>query len=396
MASPILHLQKSYPWTRAPLIANAPMAGSAGPRLAAAVTNAGGLGFIGGGVDMAQLAADLDACRNLVDIDVDRLLATTETTDQTTTSTLLPLLPIGIGILCFNNNNNNANNATAGEPLVPPAALADVVRAHRPAAVWLFAAASAAAAGAAVDASSASPVADYTPWARAVRAACPQTAVWVQVGSVAAAVAAAGAGAADVLVLQGADAGGHGFERGAGWGALVPEVVDALGELPGVGIVAAGGIVEARGAAGALAVGAGGVVMGTRFLACEEVACPAFWTERVLRASDGGVATARSKAFDEARAGGNVWPGGYDGRALVNRTYRDFVAGEVPVEEIRRLHGEEQKRGDAGCGGTEDMRVTVWAGTGVGLVREVLPAGKIVEDVREGARRVLKNLGAQL
>ncbi|KAL1644152.1 hypothetical protein SLS58_004432 [Diplodia intermedia] len=385
-------LYKNYPWTQTPLIINGPMAGSAGPELAAAVTNAGGIGFIGGGVDMAQLDADMDKARSLLAPHV-FAAASPSPSSADDDNNDGPILPIGIGILCF------------GAPL---AAAAAAIRRHRPAAVWLFAARDddgndgnggdeGDGDGDGTGDGNGNRYGNYAPWTAAIRAASPRTAVWIQIGSVGAALAAAATSASpppDVLVAQGADAGGHGFERGAGVVALVPEVADALAEsgLDGkVAVVAAGGIVEARGAAAALALGAGGVVMGTRFLASEEVGGPAYYGRRVLEARDGGVRTVRSKAFDEARAGGNVWPA----LGLVNRTYADFVAGGE-VAEIRRLHGEEQKGGRAGDGEVEDMRVTVWAGTGVGLVKEVLPAGRIVEEVREGARKVLKSLSAQV
>lgn len=112
----------------------------------------------------------------------------------------------------------------------------------------------------------------------------------VQVGSVAAAREAARYGA-DVIVAQGADAGGHQFARAAGVISLVPEIVDMLreeefdgrgvergegqeeGEGEGEGkkrkkrditVWAAGGIADGRGVAAALALGAEGVVLGTR------------------------------------------------------------------------------------------------------------------------------------
>ena len=74
---------------------------------------------------------------------------------------------------------------------------------------------------------------------------------------------------ADVIVAQGAEAGGHGDRRGTF--PLVPEVVDLVARVaPDTLVCAAGGIVDGRGLAAALMLGADGVVMGTRFWASQE------------------------------------------------------------------------------------------------------------------------------
>lgn len=103
--------------------------------------------------------------------------------------------------------------------------------------------------------------------------------LWIQlVGDLRAAELALEAGA-DVLVAQGWEAGGH-----AGWVAtmvLVPQVVDAAGDVP---VLAAGGIADGRGIAAALALGAQGVLIGTRFLASTEMAIDRAWKERIVEA----------------------------------------------------------------------------------------------------------------
>ena len=88
-----------------------------------------------------------------------------------------------------------------------------------------------------------------------------------QVQSLALAKDAVAAGA-DVLVAQGSEGGGHGISRGLA--TLVPEIVDAVGDRALV--VAAGGIADGRGLAAALMLGASGVLMGTRFYATTEAA----------------------------------------------------------------------------------------------------------------------------
>lgn len=196
----------------------------------------------------------------------------------------------------------------------------------------------------------------------------------------------------DVLCLQGADAGGHGFERGAGIISLLPEAADALARagFSHVKLVAAGGIVDARGVGAALALGAQGVVMGTRFLASKEVVVHPQYREAVLEAEDGGQVTVRSRVFDELQ-GPSIWPGEYDGRSLVVKSYRDFVDG-MDMQEIRKLVGEELKQEDKGWKTGLQGRAAIWAGTGVGLVREVRGAGEIVESIRGEVKEVLERV----
>src|SRR4051812_774960 len=115
---------------------------------------------------------------------------------------------------------------------------------------------------------------------------------------------------ADVLVAQGAEAGGHGVSRGTF--ALVPAVVDlARGAVP---VVAAGGVADGRGLAAALMLGADGVLVGTRFYATQEAVGFQAAKEHIVAAS--GDQTIRSILFDIARQ--SVWPAPFTGRVLRN------------------------------------------------------------------------------
>ena len=113
-----------------------------------------------------------------------------------------------------------------------------------------------------------------------VAAAHDRGIIWMQtVGDVEGAVGAIDAGA-DVIIAQGTEAGGN-----AGWVTtmvLIPAVVDVAGAVP---VVAAGGIADGRGVAAALALGADGVSLGTRFLASTEMRIDAAWKDRILAAS---------------------------------------------------------------------------------------------------------------
>lgn len=100
------------------------------------------------------------------------------------------------------------------------------------------------------------------------------------------AIAAEQAGA-DGLVVCGAEAGGlRSINPESSTMVLVPLVVDHV-SIP---VVAAGGIADSRGYRAALALGAEGVQVGTRFIACDESEAPAAWKEAIVKCPDGGTA----------------------------------------------------------------------------------------------------------
>lgn len=267
-------------------------------------------------------------------------------------------LPVGVGFLTF---LTKIHDAVA------------IVAKYRPVAVWL---------------SCAPTTPDYAVWTKAIRGASPKSDIWIQVASVGVAVEVARSCAPDVLIMQSSDAGGHGKSPGAGIVSLVPETRDALDSIgfESIPLLAAGGICDGRGVAAAIVCGAEGVVLGTTFLASKEIILSAVeYQEAILEAVDGGVSTVRGTVFDELN-GTNIWPAGYDGRALVAASYRDFQAG-VSIDELRKRNAEAVKGPDKGFGG--ERRPAIWVGAGVGLLKEVKPAGDIVQNLREGARRAL-------
>jgi len=215
---------------------------------------------------------------------------------------------------------------------------------------------------------------DARPWiAKAKRAGAK---VICQVQSVAAAKRAAGEGA-DVIVAQGSEAGGHGGGRATL--PLVPSIVDAVSPTP---VLAAGGIADGRGLAAALTLGAGGVLIGTRFIATQESLASDSMKVRLVVAS--GDHTLRTRIFDIVR--GYDWPAPWTGRALDN----DFT---------RRWHGREDELQAAldsetpaywKASETGDLSTAlVWAGEGLDLIHDVAPAGALVESLASDAERAL-------
>ena len=326
------------------------MGGYAFAALASEVSKAGGLGFVSSIANMAQADQELGAARAA-------LAGFAPPAD---------VLPVGVGFLLFVAQLDDA---------------APVVAKHRPAAVWLFAARS---------------LDDYAAWAARIREVSPATKIWIQTGAVASALHIAKTCKPDVLVLQGADAGGHGYERSAGVISLLPETDDALkangfNDIP---LVASGGIADGRGVAAAVMLGAQGAVMGTRFLAASETPVHPAYRQRILETTDGSQSTVRDKIFDQLR-GKNIWPVEYDGRALLNDSYVDFKNGTT-LEEIQKLHSEAEQGSEKGFGGESGKaRAAIWAGTGVGLVKKIQSAGEIVNETRAAARKAL-SVGARL
>lgn len=120
------------------------------------------------------------------------------------------------------------------------------------------------------------------------------------------------AGAAAV-VAQGAEAGGHGARRSTL--PFIPEAADYLAAFsPQTLLLAAGGIADGRGLAAALMLGADGVVVGTRFWSSLEALTPPAMTDRALAAT--GDDTVRTKAIDALR--GLPWPAEFSYRMLKN------------------------------------------------------------------------------
>src|SRR5215468_9048012 len=119
-------------------------------------------------------------------------------------------------------------------------------------------------------------------------------------GKVRHAVAAEEAGC-DVVVAQGTEAGGH-TGQVAGM-ALIPQIVDAV-SIP---VVAAGSIVDGRGLAAALAFGAQGVWMGTRFIASHEARANEGYKKRITEISSADTAITRSYSGKPMRVVRNAW-----------------------------------------------------------------------------------------
>jgi nitronate monooxygenase len=351
LKSSVQALQSQYPWIKTPLIIQAPMRVLAGPKLAATVSEAGGIGFIGPGEKPEHLQNYFEEASELI------------SRSTTLSSKNLGVLPLGFGIQTW-----------AGDLNITTGILKKWADSTPPAIAWLFAPRHG--------------QHEIDEWAHEIRSISPRTKIWIQVASVKDAIAAASSSdAPDVLVVQGSDAGGHSLSQGAGIITLFPEVTDALASIGSlIPLIAAGGILDSRGASAALALGASGTALGTRFLCTPEANIKTGYQEAILSATDGGQTTVRTQLYNHLRGTTN-WPAGFDARAIVNASWRDHLAG-VEFEDLKKLHAEALEKGHAF--GSDQGRTATYAGTGIGLVRDIRPAAEIVDEVRKGADKVWK------
>jgi nitronate monooxygenase len=172
----------------------------------------------------------------------------------------------------------------------------------------------------------------------------------------------------DVLVAQGTEAGGHGGERSLF--ALLPAVKDVAGQVP---VLAAGGIADRRGYDAAIALGAAGVLVGTRFSASDEALTAPQAKKRIVEAS--GDATLRTTVFDVVR---NFDWGGITGRALRNKFTDTWHGREAELKQHSQV---EVKAYNAAVERQDFDTALIFAGEAVDLVDSVLPAAEIVRRI---------------
>ena len=298
----------------------APMAEVSGGRLAAAVTAAGGLGLIGGGYgDAGWLQRQFDEAQGA---------------------------GVGVGFITW---------SLARNPELLDAALA-----RQPATIMLS-------------------FGDPMEFADRIHAAnVPLT---VQVQTLEQARRALDAGA-EVIVAQGGEAGGHGMNSRSTF-TFVPEIVDLVAKhSPSTLVVAAGGVADGRGLAAALALGADGVLVGTRLSTSTEALVTPEAQQRAVGAS--GDDTSRTRVYDIVRQ--RDWPGEYDLRLVTNPLIEAWHGNE---SELRARLPEAVSAFKKAVAEQDFNVVTPIVGEAISLVHDVRPAADIVRDMVGDAARIL-------
>ncbi len=300
-------------------IISAPMAFAAGGKLAAAVSNAGGLGLIGGGYgDGDWIEAQFRAAGNA---------------------------RIGCGFITWS--------------MAKHLHLLDQALAHKPKSLFLS-------------------FGDPSPYIAKIKAA---GAIAIQqVQTLRDAQIAIDAGC-DIIVAQGAEAGGHGEKRATM--TLVPEVADLIAvRSPQTLLCAAGGIADGRGLAAALMLGADGAVVGSRFWASSEALVHPHLHQAALVAS--GDDTVRQSVTDIAR--GYDWPERYNIRVVRNVYVERWLGREAEMRAAGEA--ERQSYGAAVAAGDTSIAAAI-AGEVTGLIHTIEPASVIVQRMAEEAETLL-------
>jgi nitronate monooxygenase len=193
-------------------------------------------------------------------------------------------------------------------------------------------------------------------------------------------------GGADVVVAQGGEAGGHRSnflvpEDGpvplVGTMALVRQVARAV-DVP---VVAAGGIMDGAGLAAALALGAGGVQLGTALLVAREAGVPDGWRDRIRGARDDETIITRALSGRPARGLPNRLTDALEAPGAMGWPQQNAAAGDV-----RRAAARE---------GRADL-MSLWAGQAAALAGPDRPAAEIITAIMDDAAREIARLDEML
>jgi nitronate monooxygenase len=301
-------------------IALAPMGSFAGGALAAAVSEGGGLGLVGAGRESTDW------------LERELEMVTTRTGK-----------PWGIGFLTW-----------AADPAVVDQALA-----YQPAAVMLS-------------------FGDPRPFVEPIRSA--GAALIIQVTDLDEARQAIDV-SADIIVAQGTEAGGHSGQADWSTVTFVPVVADLAAPTP---VLAAGGIADGRGVAAALALGATGALIGTRFLATPEALVDPSATEAILAGS--GQDTERSTVLDIVRGSG--WPSRYSARTICHPFAKQWRGRDKELANDSAARQAYQQAMDRG----ELPPVPVWASEAIDLITDIRPAADLVGDLVRDAETALARI----
>ena len=185
----------------------------------------------------------------------------------------------------------------------------------------------------------------------------------------------------DVVIAQGTEAGGH--TGTVATMPLVPQIVDAVGDR--VPVVAAGGIFDGRGLAAALALGADGVWVGTRFIATPEAHVVSGYREALVGGRDDDTVITRAYTGKTLRAVRNAYTQHFEDHPEDLARFPDQI-GRSMGDGAMHLGASPDTEG------VDPSKECYAAGQGLGGIHEVVPAGELVQRFVEEAERELDRL----
>ena len=179
----------------------------------------------------------------------------------------------------------------------------------------------------------------------------------------------------DVIVAQGHDAGGHNSPIGTM--ALIPQVVDAVAPIP---VLGAGGITDGRGVAAALMLGADGAWVGSAFLATHEAGIFEFQKKAIVAATEESTVVSRALTGKPARMIRSKWTDALAASGLepLPMPFQGAVSGPIQAAAFAA------QRADVAPG---------FAGQGIGMITSIRPATEVLRDLVAGAEQALRGAG---
>ncbi|HVP78243.1 MAG TPA: nitronate monooxygenase [Thermodesulfobacteriota bacterium] len=179
----------------------------------------------------------------------------------------------------------------------------------------------------------------------------------------------------DAVIAEGVEAGGHlGFDEIPLF-SLIPQVADVV-SIP---IIATGGISDARGVVAAFALGAEGVQLGTRFVAVKENIAHSRYKQAILNAGDTDTAITCRKLLPARSL-----------KTEFTRRLLELEDSGASAGDIRNFLGYSRARTGQIEGDLENGEA--YSGASAGLIKEVLPAAEVVQELIEGYQKVIKKI----
>ncbi|MCX4186883.1 NAD(P)H-dependent flavin oxidoreductase [Methylophaga sp. OBS4] len=218
---------------------------------------------------------------------------------------------------------------------------------------------------------------DVTPWAAQVHT--KKIPLFCQVQDLNSAFEVRDKGA-DFIVAQGSEAGGHGSNHRSTL-SLVRGIVD---HIPGIPVIAAGGIADGKSLAAVLNMGAQGASIGTRFYASFQSMAHYRLKERIVECS--GDDTIRTHVFDVVRE--IPWPSQYSGRAITNKFVARWHGNE---NDLKRFLPKNQASFYSAQDAADPTMAVVWAGECIDSITDILDAGDIVRNIGREAEALINS-----